>query len=393
MSSPLADLNLQSEAAVFVEQQRRFRESVEKMYGHKDLSGDIIAHSISGSIKLMDALALARAVKAREPKHILEVGSFLGFSTRVLMDASEPFGSSITSIDPRIRHRIFDDIKSHVIAFNPEERLRCRDAFFCHPIRDGMYHDYLNYEPRYTREQADEILGAIEVIEAPFDTFDFAFIDGDHSYVATVENLLLAAQMMEPGSLIVLHDAISWPDVLPAANDVATRIEGLDVVDVAGAAERDFYIDWWSKFPGMAENPAQLWNMAGSICDGLCIVKIAEDIDPTAFTEACRTYAQANDLTMKQVRRFQHERDTAAHQRDNVTHERNIAVHERDVAVQERDRLIAERDDMVAADAHEPPMSAAPPGPVDKLVATIARKLPRSVKDRLKDQLRRVQSS
>lgn len=379
----LAGLNLQSEAAVFVEQQRQFRESVEAMYGHKDLSGDIITHSISGSIKIMDALALARAVTAEQPKKILEVGSFLGFSTRVLMDASEPFSSSVTSVDPRIRHRIFDDIKTHVTSFNPQDRLTCRDAFFCRPL-EPLYYDYLTYEPIHTEEEALAILDAIEVIEEPFGSFDFAFIDGDHSYVATVENLLLAAQMMEPGSLIVLHDAISWPDVLPAANDVSSQIDGLDVVGVPGAAERDFYMDWWSKFPGMAENPHQLWNMAGSICDGLCVVRVADDIDQPAFAERCRAHAAANRQTMKQVRRFQNERNEAAGHRDAAIHERNQVVHE-------RDQLLAERDDPQPA-LPSPEHAPTYPNFVEKLrsnmlVSGTLSKLPQSVKHRLRAKL------
>ena len=369
MSTPLslAGLHLESEAARFVEQQRQFRESVDKMYGHKDLSGDVIAHAISGSIKLMDALALARAIRATKPKRILEVGSFLGFSTHVIMDASEEFGSTVTSVDPRIRHRIFDDIKTHVTSFNPQDRLRCRDAFFCEPVLDGMYWDYLNYEPRHTREEADVILNGIEVIKEPFDTFDFAFIDGDHSYVATAENLLLAAQMMEPGSLIVLHDAISWPDVQPAAHDIADKIDGLDVVGIPGAAERDFFIDWWGKFPGLAQNPDQIHQMASSISDGLCVVKIDEGIDKERFIEQCQSYGRAHHQVMQQVRMYRHQRDSVADHRD--------------VLQAERDALQADRDGL-AREVEQ--LRGGALGTADKVLRSAARKLPASVKDRLR---------
>ena len=349
MAAPtLSGLDLDSAAAGFVEQQRQFRESVHAMYGHKDLSGDIISHSVSGSIKLIDALALVRSVQVARPAKILEVGSFLGFSTRVLLDASAEFGAQVTSLDPRIRHRIFDDIKTHVTTFNESDRLTCRDAFFCRPLLDGMYHDYLNYEPALTREEADAILNGIEVVEEPFDMFDFAFIDGDHSYIATVENLVLAAQMVQPGSLIVLHDAISWPDVVPAATSVADEIDGLSVVGVAGAAERDFFIDWWGKLGSTDENGGELWNLAGSICDGLCILKVDEGVDQVEFASRCSGFTRAHLGAFERARQFQTEREQANLQRDQLAGERDHLVQERDHLLHERDRLAHERDQLDA---------------------------------------------
>lgn len=93
-------------------------------------------------------------------------------------------------------------------------RLVLEDVFFGERILD--LYDYINYEPRWEPSEALEYLNAIPLFDPSSREFDFAFIDGDHSFEATYNNVLMTSKMMPNGGLIAVHDAISWPDVRPA---------------------------------------------------------------------------------------------------------------------------------------------------------------------------------
>ncbi len=219
--------------------QQALGRSLASQFGGRHDAGQMIRHAVSGSIKLADALVLAQLVAETRPAKILEVGSFLGFSTRWLLECSRACGSRVVSLDPRVRHRIFDDIKTHVLSFCKDDgdRLTCIDAYLSER-NDAMFlHDYLKYEPVLTREEALAHLAKVPVIDQPFDSFDLAFIDGDHGFAATVLNVHLVARMLTTGGWIVVHDAMSWPDVEPALRALCTERNGLALEAIAG---RDF---------------------------------------------------------------------------------------------------------------------------------------------------------
>src|ERR1043165_3409289 len=116
----------------FAQLQREYRDSLRRRYADKHDSEAMIHHAVEGAIKIFDALAIAEALNAGRPARILEVGSYLGFSTRWILEATASIGSSVTSVDPRFRHRIFDGVKEHLLAFCAPHasRLTCVDAYF-----------------------------------------------------------------------------------------------------------------------------------------------------------------------------------------------------------------------------------------------------------------------
>jgi predicted O-methyltransferase YrrM len=282
------------DVAWFEQLRQEFTASVTAMYGHLDAGGEVTRHAVAGSIKRLDALKLAAAIATCRPTRVLEVGSFLGFSTRVVLDAAASSDATVVSVDPRIRHRVFDDVGRHVVAFNPTDRLVCRDAFFAEVDIDRLLYDYLTYEPRFTRRQARRKLGRIEVIRQPFDEFDFVFIDGDHSYVATVANLALALRMARPGALIAVHDALTWPSVVPAAMDVATRVPHVRVCGVSGPSSEEFFVGARRRSdPRELAGRARAWLLGpdpASTADGLCFLEVAPDADLDALRRACETF-------------------------------------------------------------------------------------------------------
>lgn len=228
----------------YAQLQAEFAASLHRQFGGKHASGEMIRHAVGGSIKLIDATMLAQTLLESRPARILEIGSFLGFSTRWILECSAPWNGRVTSLDPRVRHRIFDDVKSHLVSFcaGLADRLTCVDAYLSER-NDAMFlHDYLNYAPVLSREAALEVLARTPVIDSPFDAFDFAFVDGDHGFQATILNVHLVAGMLPAGGRIVVHDAISWPDVAPALRALCVPGHGLALEAIAGCAFQERYL-------------------------------------------------------------------------------------------------------------------------------------------------------
>lgn len=267
--------------------------SVEATY--PECGAAAVRHAIAGSIKRVDAAKLASLVRVTAPERVLEVGSFLGFSTRILLDATAANEAAMVAVDPGARHRVFDEPRRHVVAFNPDDRLECRTAFFGSRRIAPMVHDYVTYPPTISPGKARRLLRGIETLTEPFDEFDFAFIDGDHSYEATMENIALALRMMRPGGIVVVHDALTWPAVRPAAEDVADRIAGVDLVGVTSADRRRFFVDdepqWQRRIRGVRAR------LVGSPADGLCVLEVhaTADIDQVRASAAQITPAVIAD--------------------------------------------------------------------------------------------------
>jgi len=259
-------------AALYVYLQSMYRESVTDFYPTADSNG--IGHAVAGSIKLFDAMSIAAAIDLLKPRKILEIGSFLGFSTRWMLECSRPYNTEITSVDPGLRHRIFDDLPGHLAEFNrdfvSEGRLTIRNAFFGLKKTESFYYDYRQFEPVKSEREIEEILAGTPLIDEPFDQFDLIFIDGDHSYPATVNNLALAVQMVRRPGCIIVHDAITWRDVQPALHDLAED-ENLDIeyLGVTGASAQEFLGNWWQNIDASL---AQAHNLHHSLCDGLAYV-------------------------------------------------------------------------------------------------------------------------
>ena len=166
-------------------------------------------HAWGGAIKIMDAAFIGNALQILKPQNILEIGSYIGFSTRWLLDKTEDWQAHITSIDPNIKHRIFQEPRRHLNVFcdKHNHRLKTIDAFLSLPF------------PNFPD---------IPVITEPIGEYDFAFIDGDHSFASTVLNIALVARMMPKGGIIITHDAISWPEVVPAMETLSAASSEID---------------------------------------------------------------------------------------------------------------------------------------------------------------------
>lgn len=185
--------------------------------------GELMLHARSGSLKPTDALILARLLRKHRPTSILEIGSFLGISTRFILDVSSSWAGKVVAVDPNIPHRVFAVPRNYVKLLNSvyiPQRLEIATAYFGKPI-DGCTSD-------------------VPVIESGWEnTFDFIFIDGDHSYETVMLNFGLALTMLKKGGVIAFHDAISWEGVEKALKDIADEYKGMALVEIYGHSHRN----------------------------------------------------------------------------------------------------------------------------------------------------------
>lgn len=139
-----------------------------------------------------DEVALFRQVLAGVSGQGVEIGCLDGFSSAVILDASE---LHLTSIDPFVP----DSMEPSLIGL--EERYRQNVAPY-----GARAHILKDYSGRVAMMKRAESVDPI----APH--LDFLFIDGDHDY----ENVLLDYEdwtpWLIPGGLLAMHDARMYRD-------------------------------------------------------------------------------------------------------------------------------------------------------------------------------------
>jgi predicted O-methyltransferase YrrM len=253
--------------------QSDYLNSLVDTYGDSNDSKALINNAVDGAIKLLDALYIRDLIADLKPKKILEIGSFLGFSTKWILDCSSA-DTPVVSLDPGVRHRIFDNVDDHVRKFcaSHSKRHKIIKAYLSEKDMLMFLHDYLKFEPKWEAIEAVKFLDSIKVVDAPFDEFDFAFIDGDHSFSATIKNTHLVSKMMPNGGVIVVHDALSCPDVRPALERLTAASKGgLELMPIAGDSFHQAANRNWDRY-----GHDQLFTMKQSFCDGLGVIQVKD---------------------------------------------------------------------------------------------------------------------
>jgi len=171
----------------------------------------------------------------------LEVGSFLGFSTRWLLESSNSWNANITSIDPNIRHRIFDNPRIYVEQFNSKyipEYLDIKTAFFGSNDFD-IYSKSELIKPKKDKKFVGKLISNIKIINKSWNRkFDFIFIDGDHNYKSVINNFEIAKELLTNNGCITFHDALSWKDVNRALIDIKEKYTNTLEVTIIGSFAR-----------------------------------------------------------------------------------------------------------------------------------------------------------
>ena len=136
------------------------------------------------------------------PDTVLEIGSFIGFSTAVIAYALKDNGKgNLHCIDPNVQHLSVRRPMAHACAMlkrlNLDTYVTCHKGFFSRPLK---------YRP-----QGREVLG--EKIKSLMPTVDLAFIDGDHSTIGVLQDILLVLPHLSKKATLVLHDVRTWSTV------------------------------------------------------------------------------------------------------------------------------------------------------------------------------------
>lgn len=187
-----------------------------------------IRHAVEGSIKFADACVLARLLEQHRPQRVLEIGSFLGFSTRWISEACSGWKCEVTAIDPNIKHRIFAFPKEILLEYNKKfivsGRLNVLTAFFGEPFVERDVAWRYDNERKNEADYVENLVNDIPVIDASHSgRYDFIFIDGAHHYQAVSSNFSIARQLLNENGVVTFHDAVSWKEVNAFLNELRSQ--------------------------------------------------------------------------------------------------------------------------------------------------------------------------
>ncbi len=127
---------------------------------------------------------LARYATGR--RRVAEVGVWHGVTTTVLLTAMDP-GGTLFAIDPFPRGRLGVSFPKRIARGMVG---RCRRARV-------VWLEMTGYE------------AAHHVVQKRLESFDFVFLDGDHSYEATLADWESWSPLIAPAGVILLHDSRS----------------------------------------------------------------------------------------------------------------------------------------------------------------------------------------
>eukprot|EP00928_Gymnodinium_smaydae_P028564 TRINITY_DN21749_c0_g1_i1.p1 TRINITY_DN21749_c0_g1~~TRINITY_DN21749_c0_g1_i1.p1 ORF type:complete len:343 (+),score=37.75 TRINITY_DN21749_c0_g1_i1:71-1099(+) len=190
-------------------------------------------HATDGSIRWDRAATLASFIQMCRPRHMLEIGSFLGLSSNFILRLMTPWRGEVTSLDPNVRHRVFDNPRDIFNLMNREfrDRVHSVDGFWLQQasMESGKW-DYIHREPRKRESEIASILFSRPLVTPKYFkergiTFDAAFIDGAHDYETVRNDFLNVLSVVEPGSCIIFDDvsAKAWPPTYKAFMDIYTE--------------------------------------------------------------------------------------------------------------------------------------------------------------------------
>jgi predicted O-methyltransferase YrrM len=183
---------------------------------HLELLGEIeqvvripLPPSELGSIPVFDAMMLASLVRLARPSRILEFGTYLGYSTRVLLENTRS-DCKVVSVD--LPHGSIAGIASlKVSEMELHENALSNDEY----LREVQFRE----GPRYLRHCETSISSRVDLVSADSRAlmseeltsraggeFDFVFIDGGHDLETIRSDTRLAIRSSVRQALIVWHD-------------------------------------------------------------------------------------------------------------------------------------------------------------------------------------------
>lgn len=165
--------------------------------------------STLGSIPVFDALILLAILKLVQPKRILEFGTFLGYSTRILLENSG-MDCEVTSID--LPHGA---VSGEVSLSVSETELHLNAASNDDYLRELQFQK----GARYLSSLSPELRARLQLIKADSRTLgldylrerlggscDLIFIDGGHDLQTIASDTSLALDLASENATVIWHD-------------------------------------------------------------------------------------------------------------------------------------------------------------------------------------------
>jgi len=205
-------------------------------------SKEDISDLLLASQKPVDAHALYCIVREKRPSVVLEVGTFVGFSTAIIAQALKDNGKGIVyCVDPNVEHLSVKTPLLHaermVKNLKLDSHVRIYEGFFS--------------EPRQNCSSNIAVLGRSICDMVP--PVDLAFIDGDHATTALLEDFMLLFPALASVATVIFHDVKTWSSVrkgiltifqddlwmnqMRYSEFVPSGIDGLAVVEVNKKAQ------------------------------------------------------------------------------------------------------------------------------------------------------------
>ena len=175
---------------------------------------------------------LRRLLAKRRPKVVVELGSWLGLCTTLLLEETEESGAAVFAVDPWDAAFLRSDETLHRQYARDPTAVRILDTV---PLYDTFLVNVWPYRQRCfpMRMTSGEGLAAIARLGAPV---GMVYVDADHSYDAVRADLRACAAHF-PDALLC-GDDWQWPAVQRAVTDHAASHAGL-------AVHADPTENWW----------------------------------------------------------------------------------------------------------------------------------------------------
>ncbi|MBM3249039.1 MAG: class I SAM-dependent methyltransferase [Candidatus Omnitrophica bacterium] len=161
-----------------------------------------------GNISTTELVIINKLIKAKNPKTLFEIGTFDGRST-LNMAANSTEGARVYTLD--IKQQNLNSTKL---------RIEPGDRSFIDKEEIGRRYKGSDYEKKITQLYGDS---AMFDFSPYYNSIDFVFIDGSHSYEYALNDSRKALKLLRNGKGVILwHDygSPTWPGVTKALEEL-----------------------------------------------------------------------------------------------------------------------------------------------------------------------------
>jgi predicted O-methyltransferase YrrM len=167
-------------------------------------------------IHLDEANQIIDTIEKKQPKSLLEIGTFIGLSTGLIALASAPT-STLICVDPNLPVDIFSKKFNYCESRGSLEFVRTMLEHFGIHQKVILLEGYFSCTSSSYKERFIALGGNAEAIEskkidivgegaAEFAPYDLVFVDGDHSAESVFSDLSLVHHHISEDGIIILHD-------------------------------------------------------------------------------------------------------------------------------------------------------------------------------------------